>query len=237
MKNRFMFFVAVAAMAFSIPASAGTVNGTIKFEGTPPKQKPIDMAKEPVCQKEHNPPATTQVVVPGPNNTLENVVVYVSEGLPAGKTYPVPSEPVVYDQHGCMYSPHVVAIQVNQDFKVTNSDPVSHNIHPLAKINREWNKSQPPGSGPINEKFDKPEISIPVKCNIHPWMRGYIAVVDNPYHAVSGENGKFTIKDLPPGTYTLTAWQEGWGKQTQQVTITGNETKTVDFTYKAKPIY
>jgi hypothetical protein len=125
---------------------------------------------------------------------------------------------------------------VNQPMKITNSDPVAHNIHPMAKVNNEWNKSQPPGAAPLDAKWDKKEM-IAVKCNIHPWMHGYFAVIDNPYYGVSDANGKFTIKDLPAGKYTLTAWQESWGTTTQDVTVTGNETKTVDFTFKAKPVY
>jgi plastocyanin len=217
-------------------ASAGTVSGTVKFDGQPPKGRPIDMAKEPNCKKAYSTPPTTQAVVANPNGTLDNVIVYVSQGLP-DKAYQPPSEPVVYDQKNCMYHPHVTGLQVNQTLRVTNSDSNSHNIHPLAKINHEWNKSQPAGAPPFDEKFDKEEIAIPVKCNIHPWMRGYIAVLKHPYYSVTGEDGKFTLKDLPAGKYTLTAWQESWGTQTQEVTVSGSETKSVDFTFKAKPVY
>jgi plastocyanin len=237
MQAKHLYLAAAALVWCSTSAFAGDLTGTVKFEGTAPNMKKIDMAKEPVCQKEHNPPESIQAVVTGPNNTLDNVLVYVSKGLPAGKTYPAPSQPVTFDQKGCMYGPHVVALQVNQDFKVTNSDPVAHNIHPLAKVNKEWNKSQPPGSGPIDAKFDQPEITIPVKCNIHPWMRGYIAVLDHPFYSVSDANGKFTIKNLPPGHYTITAWQESWGNQTAEVDVPASGNKSVDFTFKAKPVY
>ena len=237
MRAKYAYLAGVAAIALSTFVHAGDVTGTIKLDGAPPHMKPIDMAKEPVCQKEHNPPETIQAVVTGANGTLENVLVYVSKGLPAGKTYPTPSQPVEFTQKGCMYGPHVVALQVNQDFKVVNADPVAHNIHPLAKVNNEWNKSQPPGSGPIDAKFDKPEVVIPVKCNIHPWMRGYIAVFDHPFYAVSDANGKFTIKGLPPGHYTITAWQESWGNQTADVDVPASGSKTVDLTFKSRPVY
>lgn len=229
--------VGIAILALAAFASAGEVTGTVKFEGTPPKGKPIDMAKEPSCKKDYTTPPTTQAVVANSNGTLDNVVVYVSQGLPGGKTYPPPAKPVVYDQKGCMYHPHVAALQTGQDFQVVNSDQTAHNIHPLAKVNHEWNKSQPAGSPPFNEKFDKQEVAIPVKCNIHPWMRGYIAVFNHPFYSVTGTDGKFDLKDLPPGKYTLTAWQEAWGTQTQEVTITGKESKTVDFTFKSKPVW
>jgi hypothetical protein len=237
MRSKYAYLAGAALIAMSTFASAGDVTGTVKFDGAAPKMKPIDMAKEPVCQKEHNPPATIQAVVTGPNNTLDNVLVYVSKGLPAGKSYPTPSQPATFDQKGCMYGPHVTALMVNQDFHVTNSDPVAHNIHPLAKVNKEWNKSQPPGSGPIDEKFDKPEITIPVKCNIHPWMRGYVAVLDHPFFAVSDADGKFTIKGLPAGHYTVTAWQESWGNETAEVDVPASGAKTLDITFKARPVY
>jgi len=237
MRAKYLYLAGFAVLAMSTFVHAGDVTGTIKLDGTPPHMKPIDMAKEPVCQKEHNPPQTIQAVVTGPNNTLDNVLVYVSKGLPAGKTYPTPSQPVDFTQHGCMYNPHVVALMVNQDFHVINADPVAHNIHPLAKINNEWNKSQPPGSGPIDAKFAKPELVIPVKCNIHPWMRGYIAVFDHPYYAVSDADGKFTIKGLPAGHYTITAWQESWGNQTADVDVPASGSKAVDITFKSRPVY
>jgi hypothetical protein len=132
-----------------------------------------------------------------------------------------------------MYGPHVVALQVNQTLKVINSDPHSHNIHPLPTINREWNKSQPPGSAPLEQKFDKEEITIPVKCNIHPWMRSYIAVFRHPYFAVTGSDGTFSLKGLPPGKYTITAWQESYGSKTQDITV-GAGPSSANFEFKAK---
>ena len=190
------------------------------------------MSKEPSCAKQHTAPQTTETVVTGPGNSLEHVVVYISAGAPA-ESKP-PSTAVTFDQKGCHYAPHVLAFEVNQELKVTNSDQTSHNIHPLAKINREWNKSQPPGTPPIVEKYEKPEF-ISVKCNIHPWMHGYFAVLNTSHYAVSDDSGEFKLPDLPPGKYTLTAWHESYGTQTQEVTIAGSETKTVNFVFTAKP--
>jgi len=211
---------------------AGTVSGKITYTGTPAKMKPIDMSKEPTCAKQHPTPVMTEAVVTGGNNALANVVVYVSAG--ASDESSVPSQAVTLTQKGCQYIPHVLAMHTGQELKVVNDDQTSHNIHPLARINREWNKSQPPGTPPLSEKFDKEEF-IPVKCNVHPWMHGYFAVLKTSHYATSGENGSFTLPNLPPGKYTITAWQENYGAQTQDVTISGNETKTVDFTFKAKP--
>jgi hypothetical protein len=218
------------ALTYGAPGG-GTVSGKITYEGTPAKQKPIDMSKEPSCAKEHATPITTETVVTGPGNALGNVVVYISAGAPDDSA---PSQPVTFTQKGCQYIPHVLAFQVNQELKVLNDDQTSHNIHPLAKINREWNKSQPPGSPPIVDKYDKMEF-IPVKCNIHPWMHGSFAVLKNSHYAISADDGGFKLPNLPPGKYTITAWHESYGDQTQDVTIAGSETKTVNFSFKAKP--
>ena len=208
----------------------GSVEGTISYTGTPPKMKPIDMAKEPSCAKQHAKPVMTESVVTGPGNTLEYVVVYVSAGDMGGHA----SQPARYDQKGCEYIPHVATMEVNQPLEIYNDDQTSHNIHPMAKVNSEWNKSQPPGSPPIKTAYDKAEF-IPVKCNVHPWMHGYFAVLGTSHYSVSDGNGKFSLKGLPPGKYTLTAWQEKFGKQTQDVTVTSGGTAKVNFTFTATP--
>src|ERR1700683_8840 len=143
----------------------GTISGKVTYTGTPVRQKPIDMSKEPSCAKQHATPITTETVVTGPNNALDNVVVYISSGAPDDGQ--VPSQTITYTQKGCQYIPHVLPMHVDPEFQIVNDDQTSHNIHPLPKINIEWNKSQPPGTPPIKEKYDKPEF-IPVKCNIHP---------------------------------------------------------------------
>ena len=223
--------LAASAMAFAGP-SGGNVNGKVTYEGTPARQKPIDMSKEPSCAAQHATPITTETVVVGPGNALENVVVYVSAGAPDDAA--PPSQAVSITQKGCQYIPHVVPMVVNQELKVINADQTSHNIHPLAKVNHEWNKSQPPGTPPFSEKFGKPEF-IPVKCNIHPWMHSSFAVLKNSHYAVSSGDGGFTLANLPAGKYTVTAWHEAYGEQTQEVTISGSETKTINFVFKAKP--
>jgi plastocyanin len=225
-----VFAASVAAIVTAAPGS-GTIEGKVTYTGTPMKRKPIDMSKEPTCAKQYSTPQMTENVVTGPGNTLQYVVVYISAGAPDASA---PSAVVTFDQKGCHYTPHVLAFQVDQELKIVNSDQTSHNIHPLAKINHEWNKSQPPGTPPITEKYDKPEF-IPVKCNIHPWMHGYFAVLKNSHYAVSGEDGSFKLPNLPPGKYTVTAWHEQYGTQTQDVTITGNETKTINFVFHATP--
>jgi plastocyanin len=203
-------------------ATAGTVTGTIKLDGTAPKARNINMAAEPNCAKEHSTPAQTEDVVPGDGGTLQNVVVYL-KGDFSQYSFPAATEPVTIDQKGCQYHPHVLALQTGEPLSVVNSDPTTHNIHPVPKDNREWNESQPPGAQPIMQSFARPEVAIPVKCNVHPWMKAYIAVFNNPYYAVTGKDGSFTIKNVPPGTYTVTAWQEAYGSQDQMVTVGPSE--------------
>ncbi len=218
-------------------AAGGKITGTIKLDGTPAHQRPISMSKDPVCAQQHTgTPATTETVVVGPNGGLQYVVVYISEGLPAEAAKAVPSTPVIFDQKGCVYHPHVVALDVGQQLKVTTSDPTTHNIHPLPAAgsgNIGWNKSQPPGSPPFESTWKAQEVAIPVKCNIHPWMHGYMAVVKGP-NAVSDEKGSYTMDSVPPGNYTLTAWHETYGTQTQKVTVAPGKSATADFTFKAK---
>lgn len=228
--------IGLASLILSQSVSAageGKITGTVKLDGTAPHQKPIDMSKEPSCAAKHSTPATTETVVAGDNGALQNVVVYISEGLSGAASSASSGQAVAIDQRGCQYVPHVVAINSNEDMKVLNSDQTSHNIHPQPKVNHEWNKSQPPGAPPFVVKWEAEEVPIPVKCNIHPWMRGYIVVVKGPF-GVSDDKGTFTLNNVPPGSYTLTAWQETYGPQTQKVTVTAGKPATADFTFKAK---
>jgi plastocyanin len=218
------------------PTSGGatggsTVKGVVKFEGTAPKAKPISMATDPDCAKQHASPVLSPEIATDTKGDLQNVIVFVSDGL-GDRTFDLPGQPVVIDQKGCMYAPHVLAMRAGQDLQVVNDDPVTHNIHPMPANNREWNKAELPGSK-VDESFPREEVAIPVKCNVHPWMRGYVAVFKHPFFFVTGKDGSFDLSNLPPGTYTLTAWHEKLGKSTQQVTIGANETKTVDFLFKS----
>ena len=215
-------------------ATVGGITGKVAFEGTKPKLAVIHMDQDPVCVTKHQ----GQVVhvedgEVNENGTLPNVFVYVKEG--ADKySFAAPTDPVTLDQNGCMYKPHVFGIMVGQDLHIISSDPTTHNIHPMPKDNREWNESQPPGAAPLDKKFARGETMIPVKCNQHPWMRSYIGVTKNPFFAVTGSDGTFNIKGLPPGDYTVEAWTSiGAGQtQDQKVTIGPKETKSVDFTFK-----
>jgi plastocyanin len=207
-----------------------SVTGIVKFEGTAPKPTRIDMSADPNCLKAHPSPGTTEDIVTGANGGLENAVVYISGGL-EGRSFQPPAEPAVLEQKGCTYKPHVIALQANQKINVVNSDPTTHNIHPTPNNNREWNTTQPPGV-PIEQTFAREEIAIPVKCNIHPWMRGYIAVFKHPYFAVTGKDGSFELKDLPVGNYTITVWHGKLGMQSQKITVGGGQSQKLEFVFK-----
>jgi len=220
-----------AMMVFATPpAGSGSITGKVTYTGTPMKMKPIDMSKEPSCAKQHSTPVDTENVATGPGNTLQWVVVYISAGDEGTTT---PSQGVRYDQKGCQYLPHILPMLAGQQLQIYNDDQTSHNIHPLAKVNQEWNKSQPAGSPPIDTKWDKPEF-IAVKCNIHPWMHGYFAVLKTSHYAITGADGSFSITGLPPGKYTVTAWQEQYGTKTQDVTV-GGGAASANFVFTATP--
>jgi hypothetical protein len=238
MRTKYLSSLALIAVATSVMGalaaphkSAGTITGTITFTGTPPKMKPIDMAKEPSCASQHATPVMTESVVTGPGNTLQNAVVYISAG---DQGVSAASQVVRYDQKGCEYLPHVAVLQVSQPMEIYNDDQTSHNIHPLAKVNSEWNRSQPPGTPPLKETFDKPEF-IAVKCNVHPWMHGYFVVLNTAHYAVSGGDGTFSLKGMAPGKYTVTAWHERFGTQTQEVTVGATGPAEANFVFKALP--
>jgi plastocyanin len=223
--------ILLAAAAGHAAPGGATISGKVTVDGTPAKAMPIDMSKEPDCAKQHATPILTETVVVGAGNALENVVVFISEGAPDEGT--APTQAVTLDQKGCQYLPHVVPMLVNQEVKIENNDPTSHNVHPLAKANREWNRAQPAGSPAIGQKFETAEF-IPVKCNVHAWMHSTFAVMKTSHYFVTGEDGAFRLPNLPPGKYTITAWHETYGTRSQQVTITGAESQNVSFSFKAK---
>jgi plastocyanin len=215
------------------PATAGSIAGTIRYTGKRPPQRAIDMSSEPACVKAHRGKAYDESLMVSPGGGLANAFIYIKSGL-EGKRFDASALPVTIDQSGCWFHPRVLGIQAGQPFEVVNSDPVTHNIHPMAQINREWNHSQGAGDPPLQRRFLKPEIMVPVKCNIHSWMHAYIGVVDNPYYAVSDRNGAFSIGNLPPGTYTVGVWQESLGTQEQQVTVTPQAKTQLNIVFKGK---
>lgn len=208
------------------PATAATVSGTVNFDGAPPRLRPIDMSNDPGCKGQT---ASEQVVVD--DGHLSNVLVYVKSGLAPG-IYDPPKQSVSIKQEGCRYVPHMAAVMVGQPVQFEDDDQTLHNIHPMPKNNREWNQSQMPNSQPLAKSFTRPELMMPIKCNQHPWMHMYLSVLSNPYFAVTGKDGTFTLPNLPPGTYTIAAVQEKYGEKTQTITVGVKENKNLNFSYQ-----
>ncbi|PYP89519.1 MAG: hypothetical protein DMF61_02285 [Blastocatellia bacterium AA13] len=221
--------------AYKSNGDEGTVTGKIMLTGAAPAPKRIDMGQDAKCGEANSNPQTETYMVS--DGKVQNVFVYLKGG-PADKyEYPVPSESAELDQRGCRYNPHVLGVQAKQDIKITNSDATTHNIHPTPTKNQEWNESQAPGSGAKDKSFSRPETLIKVKCNVHPWMTAYIGVLGHSFYAVSGKDGSFTIKNVPPGDYTLVTWHEDLGEQTQKIKVTAKGSVTQDVTYNAKTAY
>jgi len=224
----------VAARAPRAVQGGSTVTGRIKFTGAKPVNPKIDMSEEPECKKKYTAQPSGEAVVVNANGTLANVFVYVKSGLPAGGSYPAPATPVVIDQDGCRYHPHVLGIQVGQNLEIRNSDPVLHNIKAKPTKNRPFNISQPNAGMKTNRTFAAPEVMVPLECNVHGWMNAFLGVLPHPFFAVSGSDGSYTIKGLPAGTYTIEAWHEKYGTQTATVTVAATGSKTADFTFAPK---
>jgi hypothetical protein len=225
-----------AGVPYKPPANLGTITGAIALTGQPPAPQSIDMSADTACASK-NPNAVAETVV-AKDGKLQNVFVYIKDGSVtggnriSGYTFPAPSGEVELDQVGCHYSPHVVGIQVNQKLKVVNSDPTAHNINVQPKQgNPSWNVSQPPSTPPIEKSFARAETIIPVKCNQHPWMKAYINVLKHPFFSISAADGTFTIKDVPPGKYTVVAWHEKFGEQTMEVTVPASGAGTANFSF------
>jgi plastocyanin len=212
-------------------ALAGGVSGTIVFEGTPPVMKPINMGATPECHAMHgDTPIIDETLVLGAGQTMGNILVHVSKGLPA-KTWPVPTEPAIITQKGCVYSPHVIGVQAGQALKILNPDNIMHNVNGMAEKNAAFNKGMPKGVEEITIPLDKAEEPFMIKCDVHPWMRSYCAVLDHPFFTVTKEDGKFTLEGLEPGEYEISAWHERLGTQTATVTVAAEGVVTQDFKF------
>ena len=231
--NRLWFATWLVALSVwpGVANAASSVSGTITFDGKAPALKPLAMDADPVCAKKHPTPAPNEMLVLGSGNTMANILVYVSKGVPAGKTYPAPKTPVVVDQNGCQYKPHVMGIMIGQPYRILNSDGILHNIHSLPKVNTAFNKPMAATMKETTTTFEKPEPIFQIKCDVHPWMLAYIGVFTHPFYSVTGTDGKFTISGLEPGTYEITAWHERLGTQTATVTVGASDTKAQNFKF------
>ena len=213
---------------------AGTVTGKINFKGAKPAVSKLMMNADPRCVKLHaGKEVTSEQVVVNTNSTLKYVFVYVKKGL-EGKKFSTATDKKTIDQKGCMYTPHMFGVMVNQPIEITNSDATLHNVHALPKNSKQFNIAQPKKGMKTVQKFDKPEVMVKVKCEVHNWMTSYVGVLDHPFYAVSDDQGNFTIKNLPAGEYEVEAWHEKYGAQTMKVTVGASDTKTADFSYQSK---
>lgn len=223
--------LAAVSLCPAVAGAASTINGTITFEGKAPTLRALSMDADPACAKKHTGPVANEMLALGKGNTMGNILVWVSKGLPAGKSWPVPKTPVVLDQNGCQYKPHVMGIMVGQAYRILNSDGVLHNIHTLPKVNPAFNKGMPASLKETSTTFTKPEAVFHIKCDVHPWMSAYVAVYTHPFFSVTGTDGKFSIAGLDAGTYEITAWHEKLGTQTASVTVAGTDTKAQNFKF------
>jgi hypothetical protein len=216
---------------FDPSTATATVTGKIAFEGTPPPNEKIQMSSDPYCQQKAAQYSTTETVKVSEGG-LENVIVYVSSGLPTGVTYRTPSDPVQIDQQNCHYIPHVMTMMTNQPVKIKNSDMTLHNIHAWAEKNPQFNVGQPVQGMVSDTKFAKPEVPLPIRCDVHKWMGMFVGVFEHPFHTVSKPAGTFELK-LPPGKYEVTAWHEKFGPKTMTVEVAANDKKDLNFSFSA----
>ena len=212
------------------PATAGTISGSVGFQGNVPVMPVIDMSSNPSCERQHKGPVKAETVVVNANGTLRNAFIHIKDGLPAEHWSP-PAETVKLTQSGCIYQPHVIGIMVGQRLEVLNDDPVNHNVHAETTVNPPWNIAEAPKAEHSFRKFEAPEALFPMTCSVHPWMRSYIGVSANPFFAVTGEDGSFALRGVPPGTYTIEVVQEKLGRKEGTVTLPTGGTASIGFTY------
>lgn len=210
---------------------AATINGTVTYEGKVPNLPRVAMDADPVCAKKNPGGAVSEALVMGDGNTMGNIFVRVTKGVPAGKTFPKPTAAAVLDQEACRYKPHVMGLMLGQELKLKNSDGILHNVHALPKVNKPFNMAMPATRTEATANFEKEEGIFQIKCDVHPWMSAYVAVSSNPFFAVTGKDGKFTISGLDAGTYELEAWHEKLGVQKATVTVGASDTKSANFKF------
>jgi plastocyanin len=214
-------------------ATAAVIEGKVTFAGKPPVMPVLDMSANPACERLNKKPRRAEQVIVNPNGTLRNTFVWIKSGL-ANVRWNPPAEFAKLDQEGCVYEPHVLALMVGQTLEISNSDTVNHNIHADAKINAGWNVTEPPRAEKRTARFEKEEVMFPVTCGVHPWMRSYLAVVSHPFFAVTGDDGTFSLKGVPPGSYTVEAVHEKYGKREIQVSVGTRESKEIEIHYAAE---
>lgn len=226
-------FSSTILLASALAAQAGTVTGTITFEGKPPMLKQLSMDADPKCCPPGCEPKFSEALVLGEGQTMGNILVQITKGLPE-KDYPVPAEPAVLTQEGCVYKPHVFVVRAGQTLKILNPDETFHNVHALPEVNKAFNRAMAATVTEIETVFTEPEPPFLFKCDVHSWMGAWCAVLDHPFYDVTAPDGEFTIDGLEAGEYEVQAWHERLGPQTATVTVGADETATVNFTFSLK---
>lgn len=231
----------LAALLPAGPAwgDGATVTGVAKFTGTPPARELIDMTptrggEADECKSLHQEGHKSETALVSDEGMVANVFVYVKKGLPKKAEYPLPEQPAVLDQIGCMYRPRVQGVRVGQELVIKNSDPLTHNTRSYAFRNRPFNVAQPAGAEERTKVFTRPERAIQMGCDLHAWMKAFVFAMDHPFFAVTGADGKFTISGLPPGEYELEAWHEEFGEQEATVQLDADGNAVVQFVFSSK---
>ncbi len=215
------------------PDSTGGITGKVYFRGPKPKLNPVRIPRHSACASLNSKPLYPQDGQVNANGTLPYAFVYVERSSVALLSKP-PKTAAVLTEERCQDHPHVTGVMVGQPFKVVNLDPSAHNVDLRAKINRRWDVTQPPGGAALVHRFRNPEVMIPIRSNSQPWMKAYLGVVKNEDYAVTGKNGTFSLKGLPPGKYTIEVWTALFGTQERRVTVRSGETATADFTFRRR---
>lgn len=224
-----------ALVTFALPLVAdasGSITGTIKLDGAAPQRQALDMSKDAQCQA-FNQNGRLDDVFLVKDGKVQNVFVYIKEGL-GDQKFDIPAGSAMHiDQANCMFTPRVIGVMAGQEFEIRNSDPTLHNVHSLPSASRAFNNAMPFKGMTLKRKFAAPEVMVRIKCDVHPWMAAWVGVLSHPFFAVSGEDGTFTITNVPPGNYTIEAWHEKMGTQTASVTVADGSAATADFTFEA----
>ena len=212
------------------PTGSAMIAGTVRYEGQVPPLKDVKMEADPGCAKKHSTPVKSEILVLGEGNTMANVFVRIKGGLPGG-AYPPPAGPALLDQDGCRYIPHVLGVMQGQELTIKNSDGLLHNVHALPEVNKTFNMAMPASRSETSVRFSEEESMFKIKCDVHPWMGAYVAVLSHPFFDVTSTDGTFAIEKLPAGSYEIESWHEKLGVRTQSVEVAEGQQVRLDFTF------
>jgi hypothetical protein len=226
--SRVLVFLSVLMAA--APAAAGPLSGSVRFEGTPPDRPTIYMTADPACDKVSPKGRPSDVLVIDQAGGIANVIVYVKSGLEE-QAWPAPTDRPKIDQRGCVYTPHVIGVRVDQEIEISSADPTLHNVNARTSQNAPFNVALPGADQKIHRSFNKPEVAVKLKCDIHPWMSAYVGVFDHPFFAVTGADGRYVLPSLPGGQYVIEAWHESLGTRSVKIEVDDKDPASLDFSF------